>query len=142
MSEQYDPYIPSNGAQQQGGNGPSRTAQIQAQIDDTIGIMRDNINKTTERGQNLNQLQNKTNDLADSAQGFRRGANRVRKQMWWKDMKMRICLVVGIIILIAVIVVPIGNKRPSDHLPSISCLKISYQVDANVILPPLVVTKK
>ncbi|RVD87641.1 uncharacterized protein DFL_001861 [Arthrobotrys flagrans] len=107
MSEQpYDPYIPSNGAQGQG-NGQSRTAQIQAQIDDTIGIMRDNINKTTERGQNLNQLQNKTNDLADSAQGFRRGANRVRKQMWWKDMKMRMCLVLGVIILIAVIVIPI-----------------------------------
>ncbi|KAF3310403.1 Vesicle membrane receptor protein (v-SNARE), variant 2 [Orbilia oligospora] len=64
MSEQpYDPYIPSNGAQPQGGNGQSRTAQIQAQIDDTIGIMRDNINKTTERGQNLNQLQNKTSTL-------------------------------------------------------------------------------
>lgn len=106
MSEQpYDPYIPSNNGAQ--GNGQSRTAQIQAQIDDTIGIMRDNINKTTERGQNLNQLQNKINDLADSAQGFRRGANRVRKQMWWKDMKMRMCLVLGIIILIAVIVIPI-----------------------------------
>jgi len=105
MSEQpYDPYIPSTNAP---GNGQSRTAQIQAQIDDTIGIMRDNINKTTERGQNLNQLQNKTNDLADSAQGFRRGANRVRKQMWWKDMKMRMCLVLGVIILIAVIVIPI-----------------------------------
>ncbi|KAK6537046.1 SNAP receptor, synaptobrevin [Arthrobotrys megalospora] len=108
MSEQpYDPYIPSNNGAAAQGNGQSRTAQIQAQIDDTIGIMRDNINKTTERGQNLNQLQNKTNDLADSAQGFRRGANRVRKQMWWKDMKMRMCLVLGIIILIAVIVIPI-----------------------------------
>lgn len=30
-----------------------------------------------------------TDNLAVSAQGFRRGANRVRKQMWWKDMKMR-----------------------------------------------------
>jgi len=109
MSEQpYDPYIPNNGgAPNPGAGGQSRTAQIQAQIDDTIGIMRDNINKTTERGQNLNQLQNKTNDLADSAQGFRRGANRVRKQMWWKDMKMRLCLIVGIIVLLAVIIVPI-----------------------------------
>ncbi|KAK6355357.1 hypothetical protein TWF696_004466 [Orbilia brochopaga] len=112
MSDQpYDPYIPSNNAPAAGatapGGGQSRTAQIQAQIDDTIGIMRDNINKTTERGQNLNQLQNKTNDLADSAQGFRRGANRVRKAMWWKDMKMRLCLIIGVIILIAVIVVPI-----------------------------------
>lgn len=66
-----------------------------------------------ERGENLNSLQDKTgkliaqdrialtcvsltwlafsliDNLAVSAQGFRRGANRVRKQMWWKDMKMR-----------------------------------------------------
>ncbi|KAB8295036.1 hypothetical protein EYC80_006979 [Monilinia laxa] len=42
--------------------------------------------------------------LAVSAQGFRRGANRVRKQMWWKDMKMRMCLILGIIILLVIII--------------------------------------
>jgi vesicle-associated membrane protein 4 len=26
--------------------------------------------------------------------------------MWWKDMKMRMCLIAGVIILILVIVVP------------------------------------
>lgn len=46
-------------------------------------------------------------NLANSAQGFRRGANRVRKQMWWKDMKMRMCLVGGIIILLVIIIVPV-----------------------------------
>jgi len=111
MSEQpYDPYIPNNGAATgpgHAGAGQSRTAQIQAQIDDTIGIMRDNITKTADRGAKLDELQNKTDDLATSALGFRRGANRVRKQMWWKDMKMRMCLVLGVIILIIVIVVPI-----------------------------------
>jgi vesicle-associated membrane protein 4 len=74
--------------------------------------MRDNINKVSERGARLDSLQDKTDNLATSAQGFRRGANRVRKQMWWKDMKMRMCLIVGIIILLIVIIVPSG-KRPS-----------------------------
>ena len=46
-------------------------------------------------------------NLAVSAQGFRRGANRVRKQMWWKDMKMRMCIVIGIIILLVIIIVPV-----------------------------------
>ncbi|KAK0518627.1 Vesicle membrane receptor protein (v-SNARE) [Tilletia horrida] len=104
----YDPYIPSGGAQSGAGN--SRTAQIQSQIDDTIGVMRDNINKVNERGENLNSLQDKTDNLAISAQGFRRGANRVRKQMWWKDMKMRIIIGVGILILICIIVIPIVVK--------------------------------
>ena len=79
------------------------------EIDSTVGIMRDNINKVSERGARLDSLQDKTDNLAVSAQGFRRGANRVRKQMWWKDMKMRMCLIVGIIILLVVIIVPSGE---------------------------------
>ena len=70
--------------------------------------MRENINKVSQRGERLDSLQDKTDNLAVSAQGFRRGANRVRKQMWWKDMKMRMCLIVGIIVLLIVIIVPAG----------------------------------
>jgi Synaptobrevin len=71
--------------------------------------MRENINKVSQRGERLDSLQDKTDNLAVSAQGFRRGANRVRKQMWWKDMKMRMCLIAGIIILLIVIIVPAGE---------------------------------
>lgn len=70
--------------------------------------MRDNINKVAERGNRLDSIENKTDSLAISAQGFRQGANRVRKDMWWKDMKMRLCLIIAVIILIVVIVVPIA----------------------------------
>jgi vesicle-associated membrane protein 4 len=91
--------------------------------------MRDNINKVAERGERLDSLESKTgillspafslyflDNLAVSAQGFRRGANRVRKQMWWKvnpppsrkidnqDMKMRLCLIGGVIILLVIII--------------------------------------
>ncbi|KAI9725764.1 MAG: SNAP receptor, synaptobrevin [Chrysothrix sp. TS-e1954] len=109
----YDPYIPQNGnnaggsgGQSGGGQGNQRTAQLQAQIDDTVGVMRENINKVSQRGERLDSLQDKTDNLAVSAQGFRRGANRVRKQMWWKDMRMRMCIIVGIILLLIVIIVP------------------------------------
>ena len=74
--------------------------------------MRDNINKVSERGERLDSLQDKTDNLAVSAQGFRRGANRVRKAMWWKDMKMRMCIIGGLVILvIVVIVVPIATTH-------------------------------
>ncbi|KAF7845944.1 hypothetical protein BT93_L5839 [Corymbia citriodora subsp. variegata] len=105
-NQPYDPYLPPSN--QQSGSGNTRTAALQAQIDDTVGVMRENINKVSQRGERLDSLQDKTDNLAVSAQGFRRGANRVRKQMWWKDMKMRICIIVGIIILLIVIIVPAG----------------------------------
>ncbi|KAF5339611.1 hypothetical protein D9611_011472 [Ephemerocybe angulata] len=87
-SEPYDPYVPRAGSSTGGagtpgqGGGNAKTAAIQAQIDDTVGIMRENITKVAERGERLDSLQDKTDNLAVSAQGFRRGANRVRKNMW------------------------------------------------------------
>ncbi|EYE96996.1 SNAP receptor SNC2 [Aspergillus ruber CBS 135680] len=117
MSEPpYDPYIPSGsnggagagagaaGTTQHGGD--PKTQQVSREIDDTIRAMRSNIVGVSERGERLDSLQDKTDNLAVSAQGFRRGANRVRKQMWWKDMKMRVCLVICIIVLLVVIIVP------------------------------------
>lgn len=81
--------------------------------------MRENINKVSQRGERLDALQDKTDNLAVSAQGFRRGANRVRKQMWWKDMKMRMCLIIGIIILLVIIIVPTGTL---SWLVVVSCV--------------------
>lgn len=72
-SAPYDPYIPSGGASSnptgapQPSGGPSKTAAIQAQIDDTVGIMRDNINKVAERGERLDALQDKTGTLIHSS---------------------------------------------------------------------------
>ncbi|KAL7948402.1 acetylglutamate kinase [Trichoderma barbatum] len=101
----YDPYISKGSAP---GEDNSKTGNLQRQIDETVKVMHDNMNKVAQRGQNLDALQDKTNNLAESAQDFRRGANRVRKAMWWKDMKMRVCIVVGIILLLVVIIVPSG----------------------------------
>ncbi|KKA27609.1 hypothetical protein TD95_001712 [Thielaviopsis punctulata] len=124
----YDPYIPSGGqaAGGQNANGDPRTQALQAaelkqdrtsdeasetkqQIDDTVNVMKQNIHLASQRGQHLDALQDKTDNLAHSAQGFRRGANRVRKQMWWKDMKMRMWIVLGVIILLVIIIVPSGT---------------------------------
>ncbi|KAL9131422.1 MAG: hypothetical protein Q9217_000636 [Psora testacea] len=113
----YDPYIPSasNGAAGQGqyDGGSARTAAIQSQIDDTVNVMKKNLESVAQRGEHIDQLQDKSENLNQSAQGFRRGANRVRKQMWWKNMKMRIWIIVGIIVLLLIIIIPsvVASKK-------------------------------
>jgi hypothetical protein len=77
--------------------------------------MRENINKVADRGDKIDALGGKADNLVRSTREFRRGANKVRKDMWWKDMKMRMCLIVGIIILLVVIIVPIGKLPPSSE---------------------------
>lgn len=61
----YDPYTPGGGHAAGGSSsaaGNNKTAHIQAQIDETVGVMRDNIQKVNERGENLNDLQGKTGE--------------------------------------------------------------------------------
>ena len=56
-----------------------------------------------------------SDNLAVSAQGFRRGANKVRKAMWWKDTKMKIIIGVGIAVLMWVTSRPpslLAHARP------------------------------
>ncbi|KIJ16231.1 hypothetical protein PAXINDRAFT_168753 [Paxillus involutus ATCC 200175] len=116
MSEPYDPYLPRNGSSSNAAGssqGNPKTAAIQQQIDDTVGIMRENITKVAERGERLDSLQDKTDNLAVSAQGFRRGANRVRKNMWWKDMKMR--LIIGFAVAIIIIIIVVAIVKTTKH---------------------------
>src|SRR5271169_3035302 len=90
--------------------------------------MRENINKVSQRGERLDALQDKTDNLAVSAQGFRRGANRVRKAMWYKDMKMRVCIIIGIILLLLVIIIPSGMHLATFELvwiPSLITFKLT-----------------
>ncbi|KFG80439.1 SNARE complex subunit [Metarhizium anisopliae] len=98
---------PSNTNQNfEGSAQGGKIGDIRAELEKATRIAGANLNSVKDRGENLDGLQDKTSNLADSSQQFRRGANRVRKQMWWKDMKMRMCLIVGIIILLLVIIIP------------------------------------
>jgi len=73
--------------------------------------MRDNIASVAERGERLDALQDKTDGLAVSAQTFRKGANRVRKRMWWQNMKWTLIVALGVIVLLIIIIVPIVNSQ-------------------------------
>ncbi|KAG0295992.1 hypothetical protein BGZ96_010413 [Linnemannia gamsii] len=89
-------------------SGPSsKTAQLQQQVDDVVGVMQQNIDAVKGRGEKLDTLNHKTADLEQGAVQFRRGASGVRRQMWLKNMKWRIAIILGVILLLVIIIVPI-----------------------------------
>lgn len=89
----------------------ANTQQVQEQVNEVVGIMQDNIDKVMQRGEQLDSLQNKTDDLQNNSLQFKRGANKVRKMMWWKDMKMKLILGGVVVVLIVVIVVSVVTTR-------------------------------
>ncbi|KAJ3007943.1 hypothetical protein HKX48_008863 [Thoreauomyces humboldtii] len=87
--------------------GAQKTQAVQGQVDEVIGIMHNNIEKVMARGERLESLQNKTDDLQQGALQFKRGATKVRRQMWWKDLKLKLIIAAIVIVILIIIIVPI-----------------------------------
>ena len=78
--------LPGGPSSSTGGGGPqnpNKTKQVQQQVDEVVGIMHENINKVMERGEKLDSLQTKTEDLQQGALQFKRGA------IWGRLLTMR-----------------------------------------------------
>ena len=84
--------------------GPSNPS-VQQSLEDTKRVMRENVNKISQRGDRLDSLVYKSGDLAVSAQGFRRVANERRRDMWRKRRNMSFCLAGGIVIIVVIILI-------------------------------------
>ncbi|KAL8651150.1 MAG: hypothetical protein Q9210_003418 [Variospora velana] len=107
----YDPYIPSG----RGTPGPNaqhgdndRTAALQAQIDDTVNVMRQNIQRTEQRQGNLDHLEVQSGRVNESAQQFQRGTNKVMKKLRWKNVRMWGWVILGSAIVI--IIIALGSR--------------------------------
>ncbi|CAO3614166.1 unnamed protein product [Cunninghamella blakesleeana] len=116
MSEPYNPYIPNN--QRGAGNAPAgnqKTQRVQQQVDEVVNIMQENIDKVMQRGERFEDLRGKTEDLQSTAGHFRRGANQVRKRMWWKDLKWKIIIAVTIIVILGIIIGSIVGTQTHNN---------------------------
>ena len=103
----YDPFgQPTSPQTAYGGN--SKTAKIQNQIDDTIRIAGENVTRLSERGEKISDIEDQSQRLVEAANNLSVASRRARRKMWKKDMKMRLCIILGVVILLIVIVVPIA----------------------------------
>lgn len=80
------------------------------EIDDVKGIMTKNIESLLERGERLDLLVDKTDRLGGSAREFRVRSRGLKRQMWWKNVKLMALLGLVVFLIIMAIVVSVkGN---------------------------------
>ncbi|XP_059989244.1 vesicle-associated membrane protein 4 isoform X3 [Lagenorhynchus albirostris] len=60
---------------------------VQNQVDEVIDVMQENITKVIERGERLDELQDKSESLSDNATAFSNRSKQLRRQMWWRGCK-------------------------------------------------------
>lgn len=80
------------------------------EIDDVRGIMTKNIESLLERGERIDLLVDKTDRLGGNAREFRVRSRGLKRQMWWKNIKLMALLALVVIIIILAIVISVKNK--------------------------------
>ncbi|KAK2736300.1 hypothetical protein FQN55_001686 [Onygenales sp. PD_40] len=75
-------------------------ASARKEIDSVRDIMTENIERVLERGERIDLLVDKTDRLGSSARDFRVRSRGLRRQMWWKNVKVMVLLVVVVVFLV------------------------------------------
>ncbi|KAK7331230.1 hypothetical protein VNO77_25449 [Canavalia gladiata] len=82
----------------------SKLAKVKAQVSEVKGVMMENIEKVLDRGDKIELLVDKTENLHHQAQDFRTSGTRIRRKMWLQNMKIKL-IVLGILIALILIIV-------------------------------------
>ncbi|XP_047313287.1 vesicle-associated membrane protein 722-like [Impatiens glandulifera] len=81
----------------------SKLSKVKAQVTEVKGVMMENIVKVIERGEKVDVLVDKTEDLRTQADEYRRGGTQIRRKMWMQNMKIKL-IVLGILIALFLII--------------------------------------
>uniref|UniRef100_F6Z5I2 Vesicle associated membrane protein 8 n=2 Tax=Monodelphis domestica TaxID=13616 RepID=F6Z5I2_MONDO len=88
-----------------GGGGSDRVRSLQNEVEGVKNIMTQNVERILARGENLDHLRNKTEDLEATSEHFKTTSQKVARKFWWKNVKMiiLICVIVGVILLLIIL---------------------------------------
>ena len=75
-------------------------SNVQKDIDSVKGIMTENIERVLERGERIDLLVDKTDRLGVGAHDFRVRSRGLKRQMWWKNVKLMVLMGVVVVFLI------------------------------------------
>lgn len=77
--------------------------RMELQVEEVTGVMRQNIDKVVHRGENLDNLTERSDLLAHASTDFRQNATKLRKKLCFRNVKMWVILIIIIVILIVVV---------------------------------------
>ncbi|PSR89699.1 Vesicle-associated membrane protein [Actinidia chinensis var. chinensis] len=90
----------------------SKLAKVKAQVSEVKGVMMENIEKVLDRGEKIELLVDKTDNLRSQAQDFRTQGTQIRRKMWFQNMKIKLIVLAILLAIIMIIVLSIcgGGK--------------------------------
>ncbi|KAL6124792.1 hypothetical protein ACLB2K_077301 [Fragaria x ananassa] len=81
----------------------SKLSKLKAQITEVKGVMMDNIEKVLDRGEKIELLVDKSENLQFQADSFQRQGRQLRRKMWLQSLQMKLMIGGGIFVLIVIL---------------------------------------
>ncbi|XP_049363900.1 putative vesicle-associated membrane protein 726 [Solanum verrucosum] len=85
----------------------SKLSKVKAQVSEVKGVMMENIEKVLDHGEKIELLVDKTDNLRSQAQDFRQQGTKIRRKMWYENMKIKLVVFAIILVLILIIILSV-----------------------------------
>ncbi|KAM0015884.1 putative Longin domain, v-SNARE, coiled-coil domain-containing protein [Helianthus anomalus] len=82
----------------------SKIAKVKAQVTEVKGVMMENIEKVLDRGEKIELLVDKSDNLRNQAQDFKKQGTKMKRKMWIHNMKVKL-VIFGIVIALLLIII-------------------------------------
>eukprot|EP01128_Nolandella_sp_AFSM9_P003346 TRINITY_DN1430_c0_g1_i1.p1 TRINITY_DN1430_c0_g1~~TRINITY_DN1430_c0_g1_i1.p1 ORF type:complete len:203 (-),score=49.59 TRINITY_DN1430_c0_g1_i1:575-1183(-) len=84
--------------------GVDKIESIKKELDQVKEVMQENIEKVVQRGDQLNDLEDKTLELEGDASLFRGRATKLKTALWYQALRTKIIIGVAIVVIIFIII--------------------------------------
>jgi len=74
--------------------------RVRGEVNDVKNIMMENIEKVLDRGEKIELLIDKTDQLQGDAFAFRRNTRKLKREMWWRNFRLACGIGIGVILLV------------------------------------------
>ncbi|XP_061674186.1 vesicle-associated membrane protein 8 [Syngnathoides biaculeatus] len=97
---------------------------LRHEVDGVKNIMTQNVDRILARGERLDDLMGKSEDLQDGAKHFKHTSHKVARTYWWKNVKLVVVIVVIVLIIVLIIillatgVIPVSAPVPPIVSPT------------------------
>ncbi|GAB1220479.1 hypothetical protein ENUP19_0331G0002 [Entamoeba nuttalli] len=94
----------------------ARFQAINSDLEETQGLMQQNIQDMTRNIATAEELEGQTGDMVGHANDFRKASTDLKRTMWWKNMKLWLIIggVVAVIVIVTIIIIIIIAKSGSN----------------------------
>ncbi|KAA8578932.1 hypothetical protein FQN60_018660 [Etheostoma spectabile] len=122
-----------HGIQQERGGAAAepqdKVKSLRDQVDGVKDIMTQNVDRILARGERLDDLMGKSEDLQAGAQHFKQTSQKVARTYWWKNVKMVVVIVVIVLIIVLIIILLATGEQGGVAAPRDKIQALRDQVD-------------